>query len=286
MTIVDVDEAGTGTVIDLGDRRPPAAESPTDWATVSSEERQAAALGVAAAAIAAGKKLSGAELGRQFGMSERWGRGRNTEAEALAGQRSGSRPPASSPAGNRQPSARQDGSRQPVPGSPAAHTTGSGTALPSPAAGSRQPAAPGTRPAADRAPRRPAAAGGRQPAARPAAGSSRVDLAILVLVGLIAAAASFGHQFNAALVVGEPVPIALLWPVTVDGLAFVSMRHGNRLWLRIGLAISIATNVVARAPELTEHGLTPLVIAGLAIAAWPPISVYGVHSVYERRRHR
>lgn len=288
------------TVVDLDDRRPPA----TDWAVASAEDRKAAALEVAAAAAAAGKAMSGTELGEQFGRSERWGR--NVLAE-LGGSRpmspaagsatarsmpaagnpdtagspaSGSRP---GPAGNGTPSPAA-GTRQPATGNRpgvagSGSPAGTGT-LPSPTAGgepSRQPAA-----GAARQPRRQDTS--RQPATSPAAGSSTPDLVILIGVGLIAAAASYGHQYNAARVVGEPQLIALLWPFTVDGLAFVAMRAGNRLWLRVGLAISVATNVIARAPELTAHGLTPLVLAGVAIAAWPPISAYGVHAVYERRR--
>ena len=286
------------TVVEFADRRQPA----TDWSAGTPEERQAAGRDIASAAMAAGNKVTGAELANQHGGSERWWRDRLAEVRAN-GSAAGERKPAGGtagrpgPGGNGKaagigtlPSPTTAGSRQPA--SPVAAPAGSRPALagngsrsvagtlPSPGAGDRQPADPAA--AGSRQRPRTVAAGSRQPAR---AGSSWPDLAILISVGLIAAAASFGHQYTAARVVGEPWQIAVLWPFTVDGLAFVAMRANNRLWLRVGLAISIATNVIARAPELTEQGLTPLVIAGVAIAAWPPVSVYGVHAVYERR-HR
>ena len=88
----------------------------------------------------------------------------------------------------------------------------------------------------------------------------------------MAAAASYGHMYEVASLAGEPTWIARAWPITVDGLALAALRRGEqgRPWLILGLAVSVAANVVAQYPELA-------VAAAPAISAFPPLALYGTH---------
>lgn len=95
-------------------------------------------------------------------------------------------------------------------------------------------------------------------------------------VAAVAAAASYGHMLHVALLAGEPIWIARGWPITVDGLVYVALRAGRagRWWLGLGLAVSIAANVLVRYPEFVQQ---PIVSA--LIAAFPPIALWGCHSL-------
>jgi hypothetical protein len=141
----------------------------------------------------------------------------------------------------------------------------------------------GNEPAVERQPppvEQPEAAAARQPdpdPEEPAATTRQParrwqDTLTTLVVALVAAAASYGHMHNVALMAGESDWIAKAWPITVDGLAFAALRRGRsgRTWLGLSLAISIAANVIAQFPELAE-------MAGPVVAAWPPVALYGTH---------
>lgn len=91
--------------------------------------------------------------------------------------------------------------------------------------------------------------------------------AVTVLVALVAAAASYGHQLEVAKVAGEPELIAHAVPLTVDGLVVAALWAGDRgrWWLRLALAVSVAANVAAAEPTTL----------GYAVAGWPPLALYG-----------
>jgi hypothetical protein len=97
-----------------------------------------------------------------------------------------------------------------------------------------------------------------------------------VVVALVAAAASYEHQRNLALVAGEG---ALSWalPVSVDGMMLATSRSILRRrraaipvpvisWLgfALGLLASVAANVAAAEPTLI----------GRLLAAWPPLALF------------
>jgi hypothetical protein len=96
-----------------------------------------------------------------------------------------------------------------------------------------------------------------------------------VLVALVAAAASYGHVHALAAAAGEPTLIAWGVPLTVDGLAAAALWSGDRgrWWLRLALGVSIAANVAAADPR-------PI---GWAVAAWPPLALYGTHRLWNHR---
>jgi hypothetical protein len=97
------------------------------------------------------------------------------------------------------------------------------------------------------------------------------DTAVTLVVALVAAAASYGHMIDVALMAGEPLRIARAWPVTVDGLV-VALRRGERgrPWLALGLAVSVGANVLAQFPDWAAS-------AGPVVSAWPPLALYGTH---------
>lgn len=106
---------------------------------------------------------------------------------------------------------------------------------------------------------------------------SRLDTIVILLVALIAAAASYSHMYNVALLAGEPLWIARAWPITVDGLVIAALRRGEqgRYWLLLGLAVSVASNVLSQYPAL---------VASVApgVSAWPPLALYGTHRLLHR----
>jgi hypothetical protein len=108
---------------------------------------------------------------------------------------------------------------------------------------------------------------------------SWLDLAIILLVASVAAVASYGHMLHVALVAGEPLLIARAFPITVDGLVLAALRCGDRgrHWLRLGIAVSVAANVLAQFPEVAAS-------AGPVISAWPPVALYGTHRLVKSRR--
>lgn len=105
------------------------------------------------------------------------------------------------------------------------------------------------------------------------------DTAITLVVALVAAAASYGHMLDVALMAGEPVWIARLFPVTVDGLVLAALRRGEhgRRGLALGVAVSIAANVLAQFPDVAAT-------AGPVASAWPPLALYGTHRLSVRVR--
>ena len=103
------------------------------------------------------------------------------------------------------------------------------------------------------------------------------DSLITLTVAVVAAAASYGHMFEVALLAGEPMWIARAFPITVDGLVLASLRRGpqGRWWLRLGVAVSVAANVLSRYPDLAHE-------AGPIVSAWPPLALYGTHRLLHR----
>jgi hypothetical protein len=114
--------------------------------------------------------------------------------------------------------------------------------------------------------------------AAPAAATHRswLDLAAMLIVALVAMAASYGHMFEVAMMAGENIWIARMFPITVDGLVLVALRRGgpeSRWWLALGIAVSVAANVAAAEPT----------IEGRLVAAWPPLCVLGTHRLLHLR---
>lgn len=107
---------------------------------------------------------------------------------------------------------------------------------------------------------------------------SWLDTGVTLVVALVAAAASYGHMHQVALLAGELPWIAWLWPITVDGLVIAALRRGDdgRSWLVLGLAVSVASNVLAQYPATVET-VAP------AVSAWPPLALYGTHRLLHRR---
>jgi hypothetical protein len=71
---------------------------------------------------------------------------------------------------------------------------------------------------------------------------------------------------------GEPLWIARAFPITVDGLFLAALRRGRsgRWWMALGIAVSVAANMVSRYPDLA-------VAAGPIVSAWPPLALFGTH---------
>jgi hypothetical protein len=101
------------------------------------------------------------------------------------------------------------------------------------------------------------------------------DSFITLTVAVVAAAASYGHMCEVALLAGEPLWMARAFPVTVDGLVLAALRRGpqGRWWLRLGVVVSVAANVLSRYPELAQA-------AGPVVSAWPPLALYGPIASY------
>jgi hypothetical protein len=104
------------------------------------------------------------------------------------------------------------------------------------------------------------------------------DTLIVLAVALVAAAASYGHMLEVALLAGEPLWLARAFPITVDGLALAALRRSEagRRWLALALAVSVAANVGAQFPAQAEA-------AGPLVSAWPPLALYGTHRLVHRR---
>jgi len=181
-------------------------------------------------AEAAGERITGTELGRRFGRSDRWGRLQIERARTGA-------LPVPPPQTRRVETRRVDRPR------PRSRTRPS--PLPKPAAPSAE---------------------------RPAT----IDVVTMLMVGLVAAAASYGHMLHVAAMAGESLWIARLFPITVDGLVLIALRHRGRearWWLAIAVAVSIAANIAAAYPTLQ----------GRLVAAWPPLALLGAHRLLHNR---
>jgi hypothetical protein len=103
---------------------------------------------------------------------------------------------------------------------------------------------------------------------------------ITLTVALVAAAASYGHMLEVALMAGEHPWIAKAFPITVDGLVLAAIRRGEdgRGWLALGAAVSVAANVLAQFPEAAAT-------VGPVVSAWPPLALYGTHRLLHLRQH-
>jgi Protein of unknown function (DUF2637) len=225
--------------------------------------RRAAARAAYRASLAEGVPLTGAELGRRFGLSPRWGRLRVAEVHAEAAAGNGTHPPRGHPG-----DAPDD---IPAPLKPDTHEHDGSTAGRAEAAstwtnGSSPPSGPRT--------------GSERPSAidAPAAVTPLVrgitTLAVLA-VALVAAVASYDHQRALAALAGEDWRAWLL-PVSVDGLIVAAsmsmlvrrragMPAGALAWasLLTGIGASLAANVAAA--EAT--------MVGRVVAAWPPVAL-------------
>jgi hypothetical protein len=226
----------------------------TNGHDLSDAEARAAAEDMWRRSAAAGETLTGGDLGRAFGKTDRWGRKRIERARA----HTAADVPATA-AGGTFP----DGAGQalvPRNDKPAV-TTSPGTAVEAVAEdGTSVAAAPSERFV-------PAAA---------ASGSSLWDRLAVIAVGLIAAGASYGHMYKVALMAGEHSWIAKAFPLTVDGLGFIALRRGRdgRGWLVLAIAVSVIANVAAAEPT----------IVGRLVAAWPPLSLLGCHRLLHARK--
>jgi Protein of unknown function (DUF2637) len=233
----------------------------------STEQRRAAAKDAYRASLAEGVPLTGAELGRRFGLSPRWGRNRVAEvhAEATAGSngrrptphlaretaglddRRASRPP--QPVGRRT----DDGDR----GAESASARGNGSAPP---LASRATSA---RLCSDKTPTAVTTT------------VRRITTLAVVAVALVAAIASYDHQRALAELAGAGWRAWLL-PVSVDGLVVAAsmsmlvrrragLPAGTLAWasLLAGIGASLAANVAAADPT----------VVGRVVAAWPPVAL-------------
>lgn len=224
--------------------------------------------------LESGGKLTGAELGPMVGRGERWARGVIAELR----QKHGGRQPGSAPtAGN--------GSARGSEGTPPAAGNGSGggsdgTAGTSPAAAPRKlngtahgsPAPVRRQPAARKRP----AARGTAAVPLPLLG---VTIAAVVVVTAVCAVVSYSHIRDLAAFAGAG-DLAGWLPLGIDGLVvacsgslIADRRQGQRghpsAWagLILGLAATLAANVIAVDPELVSVRVVQWVLAGYAPVA-------------------
>jgi hypothetical protein len=229
-------------------------------------QRRAAARDAYRASLADGVPLTGAELGRQFGLSPRWGRNRVAEvhAEATAGGNgvhattgdSCERKTADGHAG-------PDAGREGVPsdivdrGAESAWRRSNGAAPPS-----------GDRAASERR-------HDHKALTEVSATVRGITTIGVVAVALVAAVASYDHQRALAELAGEGWRAWLL-PVSVDGLVVAAsmsmlvrrragLPAGSLAWasLLAGIGASLAANVAAADPTAI----------GRLVAAWPPVAL-------------
>lgn len=241
---------------------------------LSDADARAAAQEMWRQAQAAGEPITGVDLGRAFGKTDRWGRKQIERARSVrtprataAGTRPEARPPRnapSSPAGTpggeaprSKPHATGSRPRAGDPGTDPDLISGNGTSIPP------------VPPAAERVPE-------HDPTERSA--RTWPDALVVLVVASVAAAASYGHMLEVALAAGEPLWIARAFPITVDGLVIAALRRGEegRRWLGLAVFISVATNVLAQFPEHAE-------VLGPAVSAWPPLALYGTHRLLHRQ---
>jgi hypothetical protein len=240
-----------------------AVETPPAESNDPMASRRAAARAAYRASLAEGVPLTGAELGRRFGLSPRWGRLRVAEVHAEAATGNGRHAPRDRPGG-----APDD---IPAPLKPDTRERDGSTAGRAEAASGR------TNGGSPRLGRR---TGSEPPSAieAPAAVTPLVrgitTLAVLA-VALVAAVASYDHQRALAALAGEDWRAWLL-PVSVDGLIVAAsmsmlvrrragMPAGALAWasLLAGIGASLAANVAAA--EAT--------MVGRVVAAWPPVAL-------------
>jgi hypothetical protein len=263
-------------------------DDPVALADLSSAELQAHARETW---LRTGGRLTGAELGQRYGRSERWGR------QQIAAARSNA-------AGGRDAGAGIDGTAAGGNGSADAVAAAPGrTALPT-ASGGRTPAHEAARPGTDAAATtepsrrhgatataartarmaRKSAAGKRQSTgkdrpAQPPLPLLVVTVAAVVVVTLVCAVVSYTHIRDLAQQAGMG-SLALWLPLGVDGLVVAAScslivdRHLERpghplAWAGVGLGLagSLAANVLAVDPELVPLRAVRWVLAGYGPAA-------------------
>jgi len=234
---------------------------------LSVPERQAAARDAYLMSVADGTPLTGAELGRRFSRTDRWGRYQISDAKAQASGTNSHQP-------TRSPAVRDVNGRSHDP-TPAIRERPQSGRQPEPAPSQHNGSAPFREPTGT-----PETNSDRRTNADAAASRSWLDVTITLVVALVAAAASYGHMLDVALMAGEHVWIARAFPITVDGLVLAAIRRGEhgRRWLALGVAVSIAANVLAQFPEVATT-------AGPVVSAWPPLALYGTHRLLHHRRH-
>lgn len=208
-------------------------------AATTNGDRRLAAADQYRGSVAEGTPISAAKLGEQFDRSRSWGRAVISEVKAASNGNGGSQPAAIEP----EVAAAGAQSWPPDPVQVSQITTPE-----------------------------PEVAATGQPEAAAETLPPWYDSAIRLVVALVAAAASYGHMYDVALMAGEPLWIARAFPITVDGLVLAALRRGEqgRWWLAAGLVISVAANVLAQYPEQAAA-------AGPVISAFPPLALYGTH---------
>jgi hypothetical protein len=226
----------------------------------TANRRQAAARDAYRASVANGTPLTGAELGRQFNRTDRWGRYQIGQVRADDNGASGRT--AIPPTFTRDMAATALDPASAIRDLAASSHTGS------------HPSPPSTEPlSADVG--SPKDVGTHR---------SWLNTLITLVVALVAAAASYGHMLEVASLAGEPLWLARAFPITVDGLVLAAIRRGDegRRWLALGAAVSIAANVLAQFPDQAAA-------AGPIVSAWPPLALYGTHHLVQsshRSPHR
>lgn len=225
------------------------APTPANGVHPATEDLRAAARDAYQASLAAGAPLSGAALGRQFHMSDRWGRDRVAEVQRRDARSS------ESGGGRQQPRDAPPVTRDETAAARDLETVPRTDPGPS----RSSPATPAVETSASR--------------------GSWLDSAIILVVAVVAAAASYGHLLEVATWAGEPTLIARAFPVTVDGLALAALRRGRqgRWWLALGIVVSIAANILAQYPDL-------ITTASPIVSAWPPVALLGTHRLLHTRR--
>lgn len=105
-------------------------------------------------------------------------------------------------------------------------------------------------------------------------------IASFLVVAGVAAYVSFGHIYEVAVIAHQPHALAVVLPLSVDGLMLIATvavaedKAANRLpraWARfgfwLGATVSVAANI---ASTLVHYGPLPL---DLAVAGWAPIAL-------------
>ncbi|MGH9248383.1 MAG: DUF2637 domain-containing protein [Acidimicrobiales bacterium] len=225
-------------------------------------QRRAAARDAYRASVAEGVPLTGAELGRRFGLSPRWGRDRVAEVHAEAARTNGG---GAETGDSPDPHARSRDQprRETGPKDRQADVAERG-------AESAWRSSNGAAPRSDRR------AGSERPPGNEAPTVVRGITTLAVLaVAVVAAVASYDHQRALAELAGEGWRAWLL-PVSVDGLVVAAsmsilvrrragLTAGSLAWtsLLAGIGASLAANVAAADPTAI----------GRVVAAWPPVAL-------------
>jgi hypothetical protein len=226
--------------------------APTNGHDLTDAEARAAAQAMWRHSEAAGDPLTGVDLGRAFGKTDRWGR-KQIERARSGHDRSASRATAAQPRPRRSISSPAGSQPRRKSANPLVDGAGRDSTL-------------------VRTSGTPVASAATERSAR-----SWPDAVVVLVVAAVAAAASHGHMLEVALAAGEPLWIARAFPTIVDGLVVAALRRGEagRHWLALAVAVSVAANVLAQFPE---HAPT----IGPAVSAWPPIALFGTHRLLQR----